>query len=217
MRNLLLITCVAIVSFSSFSQLPQHPVFHGQVRDSGLGPLARINTGKIENLDVVNEVGIVYNYTEMTVGMGMKENVYVEKAAAFINKKHPGEGDRFKAEWDSNKTKIYEPAFESAFNFFAKEKNLNITGANYTDKEFTLEVIFVQLFPTSVFKNKEKVYSDIECVFKDKENNVLCKFYMKNMNGNIFNGGFELTDKIAASVAMSAEHLCASIRKERDR
>jgi hypothetical protein len=71
--------------------------------------------GNFKSLIGQNHVSLKFTYDSLSVGKFKKESDYVSKRVAEINKKYPGKGDDWAAEWVIQRKTNFEPAFTKAF------------------------------------------------------------------------------------------------------
>jgi hypothetical protein len=177
-----------------------------------------LNSGKVKSIEQVHDVAIVYDYSELKVGMNMSESLFLTRMSEDLNKKKPGEGDRIKSEWNSYKTNYYEPVFEKTFNEKTTELKQNLQGKNYAeDKNFTLKVNVFSIVTGPVQKTRERAYVSLECSFLDHEGTELCRFYMKDIAADADKYGPAVNERVAFCFYKAAELFVEKLAAERRR
>lgn len=185
----------------------------------GSGPIIRspkksitINSGNFENLRGVNNVNIIYDYSEISVNTYRKESDFLQKKKE-VFKDDSVQAEKFTKDWFEARQKYYEPAFETAFN--KQGKKLTISGTNYaTDNAITLKVTTTYL----VANNSKKfaycpVSVDLECIFLDKNGIELLRYYIKNVPGDdIYDDYGPSEDSFGSAYAEAAKMILKDLK-----
>ena len=211
MKNIILFMSFCLISVSLNAQ------FYGGGGGSGIKPMASLNKGDVKLLNDVKIVNIIFDYSEMGVGAFRKEEDYLNKRQKELNDKEAGKGDKMVKAWNDAKKAKYEPQFEELFKKYAP-KDLQMDGnLNTTNAEYTMLVKTVFIEPgVNVGVFQRPAYADMECTFKDKNDKVLCMFFVKNAVGAQAMGfDFDVSSRVVESYGKAAKMLVAAIKKER--
>jgi hypothetical protein len=111
-------------------------VLIGGVLLTGCGSTYQVVRGDFAPLGGVKQFNVVYDYQGMSVGDFVSEEAYIKDSVAERNSAEAGSGDKWKAEWLSNKSSLYQPKFEELLNSRLRgagvEASSGLTGAPYT-------------------------------------------------------------------------------------
>lgn len=113
-------------------------------------------TGDFSQLKGQKEVGLLFDYTNVKVGM-MPEAAYIKKKMADANKKVPGDGQRWAAAWQTDKTRKYHVQFRKFLNEKLSKLNMKAdTGATSAKYSLVVKVIMIEPgFATGTIGSKE--------------------------------------------------------------
>jgi len=109
--------------------------------------------GNFKALNGQNRVSLEFTYDSLQVGKYKNESDYVSKRVTEINKKYPGKGDEWAANWVSERKLHFEPSFTKAFTG-ASGKDTLVTAAytlifhtTYIEQGFSSAAILVHKNP----------------------------------------------------------------------
>jgi hypothetical protein len=105
----------------------------------GLNLFAQVKlvSGDVKVLKGQAVVNLQYDYSKMAVGKYKTEKEYVDKRVAEMNKKKPGDGDRWATEWVSDRADKFQPLLEKNLNQHLQKSNVTCK-ENATDAKYTL-------------------------------------------------------------------------------
>ena len=145
------------------------------------GQVVTLTEGSFSNLLAEKTIRLRFTYDSMQVGKYKKEQDYVDKKIAEINKKYPGKGDTWASNWISQRKLLFEPAFTNAF-ITASGKDTALTG-NYT---LIFNTSFIEQGFSSaailVHKNPE-VRGELILVKSDDHSSIIARAYITKAMG----------------------------------
>lgn len=146
-----------------------------------------VASGDLKFLKGATDLKIEYNYDGMMVG-SMKEEDYIVKHMAEMNKKKPGTGEEWKVKWVADREKKFQPGFEK---FFIKElKKAKITvSPTKSDATYTMIVKTIKTEPglyTGVSLVAKKTFIDVNLIFVEtaKPDVEVCRISGSNFIGD---------------------------------
>ena len=93
-------------------------------------------TGDVSVLKGQTVINLQYDYSNMSVGKFKDEKDYVAKRTDDMNKKKPGDGDRWAEAWVNDRISRFQPIFEKSLNERVGKFNVTCkedeTNAKYT-------------------------------------------------------------------------------------
>jgi hypothetical protein len=99
----------------------------------------KLVSGDLHVLKGQTVINLQYDYSNMAVGKFKTADDYVADRTADMNKKKPGDGDRWAEAWKNDRTSRFQPMFEKNLN--ERIAKFNVTGKeNVTDAKYTLIV-----------------------------------------------------------------------------
>lgn len=96
----------------------------------------KLKSGSFSALNGQTTVNLQYDYSNMAVGKFKKEEDYVSKRVADMNKKEAGTGATWAVAWVNDRSARFQPMFEKNFNGSAD--NCGLTGKEGSDAKYTL-------------------------------------------------------------------------------
>jgi hypothetical protein len=173
-------------------------------------------SGNLKFLAGVSEIKFEYDFKDMDVGKEGTEAEYTAKKVAEINKKKPGEGDKWLEKWNNDKMATYQPMFESTFNKMLQKYNMK-GSQNATDTKYTCIVKTMSLYPGyNVGVSKMPAYVNFSFVFYEtgKPDNVVAKFTMKKVAGDGGDYGFDVASRVKMAYYRGAAVLAKNMIKQ---
>jgi hypothetical protein len=172
-----------LTALCSFTAAAQH-IWYPQVYPINLSSKqnVQLTAGDATLLSGVNQVNIVYDYTQMHIDKYLGEEEYLREEMNRYGE-DTARARKFKQRWIQHHYMIFEPAFEASFNEAGKKAG--ISGSNYSSNNaITLEVLITKLDYGfyAVYVNKPAIVS-AECVFVDQEGNILAQYSIQNAPG----------------------------------
>mgnify|MGYP001823055294 CR=1 FL=1 len=83
------------------------------------GQKLKVESGKVDALEGITKLKIVYDYSDLGVGKFEVEDDYIAKKVADMNEDEAGTGDNWKESWFNDRPTRYEPKFEELFTKYA--------------------------------------------------------------------------------------------------
>lgn len=198
-----------------------------------------LTSGDLSVLKGQTLINIRFDYSKMKVGdydpedeykSAFKFNVigedeFIKKSVDAMNNKKAGSGEEWAAKWQRNKTELYHPGFEAAFNEKAMDCSLEVkeneAGAKYTmivhvdfleqgiqsrQLDETLKLASVNLTIDVVeTAAPETILASIESTKNINSNN-------SNVNKNIYDPGWRLTNCYKAAGKSIAKFICKKLK-----
>ena len=155
-------------------------------------------SGNLSFLAGQSEIKLEYDFKDMDVGKEGTEAEYTAKKVAEINKKKPGEGDKWLEKWNNDKMATYQPAFETTFNKMLEKYNLK-GSMSATDAKYTCVVKTMSLYPGyNVGVSKFPAYCSYTFIFYETghPDNVVAKYSMKKVPGNGGDYAFDVSSRV---------------------
>lgn len=112
------------------------------------GQMFKTATGSLDDISGVLRYNVIFEYAEeLVVPKHASENAFLERYSKKINKKENGAGDKFKKQWFSYRTELFQPKFIQEFNLFnLKEKQVTVA-PNISDAEYVMVVRTTSIDP----------------------------------------------------------------------
>jgi len=83
----------------------------------------KIESGDLGFIKGQKEIQIEYSYKDVKVGE-LTEEEYIAKKVNEHNEKEPGSGEKWMSDWKSDRTRRFEPRFDTLFNKYMNEKGI---------------------------------------------------------------------------------------------
>ncbi len=83
------------------------------------GQKIKVTEGKVNALEGVTKMKIVYDYSNLGVGKFEVEDEYIAEKVTEMNEDEAGTGDEWKEAWFNDRPTRYEPKFEELFSKYA--------------------------------------------------------------------------------------------------
>jgi len=157
---------------------------------------AKLASGDAHVLKGQSVINLQYDYSNMAVGKFKSADDYVADRVADMNKKKPGDGDRWAEAWKNDRTSRFQPMFEKNLN--ARLEKFGVTGKqNATDAKYTLIVktIFTEPgYNIGISRMNAWIKMEVNLVETANPGSVLAKIMMKredskNMMGYDYDTG----------------------------
>lgn len=173
-------------------------------------------SGNLKFLAGQSEIKFEYDFKDMDVGKEGTEAEYTAKKVADINKKKPGEGEKWLEKWNNDKMATYQPMFESTFNRVLQKFGMKGSMSS-SDSKYTCIVKTMSLYPGyNVGVSKMPAYVSFSFVFYEtgKPDNVVAKFTMKKVPGDGGDYGFDVSSRVKMAYYKSAAILAKAMIKQ---
>jgi hypothetical protein len=170
--------------------------------------------GDIRNLKEIKKINITYDNSTIGVGSFQTEKEYLDQK---ILKYENEEGaQKFLNEWTGAFFKYYQPEFQKALINDLKKKG--IVGTNYSENEaLTLKVKLLYIEPGfNAGVTIKPAFIHLDCVFIDKQENILLSYSIKNAVGYLAtnNPTLPTSARITEAYKKAAEVLAKKIKKD---
>ncbi|MCX6248987.1 MAG: hypothetical protein NTW10_14775 [Bacteroidetes bacterium] len=97
----------------------------------------KLISGDVSVLKGQPVINLQYDYSKMAVGKFKNADDYVADRTADMNKKKPGDGDRWAEAWKNDRTSKFQPTFEKNLNEVVGKFNVSCK-ENASDAKYTL-------------------------------------------------------------------------------
>lgn len=167
-------------------------------------------SGELTPLKGEKSLNVVFSYDNMVVGILPSESAYIDKKVKEHNDAFPGKGDKWLAEWNSNKSTLWEPGFLIPFNKAIKKYGVvaekNATAAKYT---MLVSTTFLEIGFTgwSYAKKDAEVELDITVYEGSDRESAIAKLAVKNIYGKQGDYSFTSGIRISSAYEMAGKKL----------
>lgn len=172
-------------------------------------------SGNLKFLAGQSEIKFEYDFKDMDVGKEGTEKEYTDKKVGDINKKKPGEGDKWLEKWNNDKMATYQPMFESTFNRVLQKFNMKGSMGS-SDSKYTCIVKTMSLYPGyNIGVSKMPAYVSFSFVFYEtgKPDNVVAKYTMKKVPGDGGDYGFDVSSRVKMAYMRGAQVMAKNMIK----
>ena len=161
-------------------------------------------------------INLQYDYSNLSVGKFKDEKDYVAKRVDDMNKKKPGDGDRWAEAWNNDRTSRYQPTFERNLNAITGKFNVTFK-ENATDAKYTLIVktTFIEPgFNVGITRQNAWIKLEIDLVETANPGTVLASMQMKREDSvNMMGYDFDTGSRIQSAYDRAGDHLGAFLVK----
>jgi hypothetical protein len=176
----------------------------------------KVLSGDVSVLKGQSLISLQYDYSKMAVGKYKDEAEYVAKKTAELNKKNPGDGDRWAEAWKTDRTSRFQPMFEKNLN--EKLSKANVTcKENASDAKYTLIVRTTFTEPgynIGITRQDAWIKLDIDLVETANPGTVICSMQMKKEDSiNMMGYDFDTGARIQSAYDKAGEHLASFLLK----
>ena len=173
-------------------------------------------SGDVSILKGQTILNLQYDYSKMAIGKFKNEQDYVAHRSEDMNKKKPGDGDRWIEAWKNDRTSRFQPMFEKNVNERLAKFNV-ICKQNATDARFTLIIRTMFTEPgwnVGITRQNAWIKLQIDVVETANPGKVLASMEMKKED-SIYMGGydFDTGGRIQSAYDRAGEHLGAFLVK----
>ena len=170
----------------------------------GIASLAqcKVTSGDPGILKGQKVVNLQFDYSNMGVGKFKNESDYVADKTATMNKKKPGDGDRWAQAWKNDRASRFQPTFE-------KYLNERLMGANVTYKENAPEAKYTMIVHTiftepgynaGITRENAWIKLEINIIETSNPSAVLATIEMKRVDSiNMWGGDFDTGSRIQSA------------------
>lgn len=161
----------------------------------------KLKEGKLDVLNGMSKMNIVFDYSQMSVGKFKTEAEYVEKKKGEYNKKEDGKGDKWEKDWIADRTERYAPQFEELFNKHSDKLKVG----DYPSEKYTLVVKTTRTEPgfnIAITRKNAEIEGEILVVETANPGNIILKLEFSKAVGRSFGGydydtGFRIQEAYA--------------------
>jgi hypothetical protein len=179
----------------------------------------KLKSGSFSDLKGQTLVNLQYDYSNMAVGKYKKEEDYVNKRVADMNKKEAGTGDNWAIAWVNDRTSRFHPMFEKNFNGVAD--NCGFSGKEGADAKYTLIIKTVFTEPGyNIGVSRMNAYIDMVVDLVETANPSVVlgsceysKIQSVNMQGYDFDTGLRIQSCYDRAGDNIAKFLCKTLSK----
>jgi hypothetical protein len=170
----------------------------------------KVESGSLAVLKGQTVINLQYDYSKMAVGKFKNESDYVADRTADMNKKKPGDGDRWAESWKNDRASRFQPTFEKNLN--QELAPFSVTGKeNATDAKYTLIVRTVFTEPgynVGISRMNAYIKVDVDLVETANPGTVLAKMIMKKENSiNMMGYDYDTGARIQSAYDRAGEDL----------
>lgn len=186
------------------------------------------NYGSVKVLKGQTRLNLKYDFTELMVGRPISvitdhkswirsEYDYIRTNKEALNKKNPGEGNRWAFNWTEDRVSRFQPNFEKAFNkiterykLLAKEYSLD---AKYT---LVIHTTYIEVLLNEYDPPRTNAIITLEITLKETSNpsNILATIEMKNIRGEgLWGYDYEQGERIESCYTEAGKQLGNFIAK----
>ena len=159
------------------------------------------------------KIKVVFAYDGMMVGE-MKEEDYVGGKVREYNAKKPGRGDKWLAEWKSNRSNLFEPAFIKEFNYQGEKIQTSVqTKADSSIYTLVVTTTFAEPgFNLGPIERAARI--NVICDFRDANGNSIVTIVLNNIaSPTMLNDDFETSTRFSECYTRLGKELCKVIKK----
>lgn len=133
----------------------------------------QLKSGSLEFLRNEKLINMEYTYENMRVGAFVKEEDYLAKRSAEIDKKEPGRGKLWRQAWIDDRTRRFQPKFEDLLNKYVSKGGMDLRFGNFKDAKHTLVLNTSFIEPGfNVGIMRRPAIIDTEATFVETQNRV---------------------------------------------
>lgn len=160
-------------------------------------------------LQGVKKIGVKIDYSKTAVGKFSTAEEYIKKKEA------DGKAD-FREKWETQKTTVFIPKFESLINEYTKEKGIEV-GTKVTDGDLNMVIYVTHMEPgwnIGISRRDASINLEIE-IFKKGETEPVVVYEMRNVPGYGAAGfDFDAGYRLGQCFAKAGKELGAFFSKE---
>ncbi|MCX6252173.1 MAG: hypothetical protein NTX61_15670 [Bacteroidetes bacterium] len=178
-------------------------------------------SGDFSKLKGQTEVTLFFDYTNVKVGK-MTEEAYIEKKMAAVEKKVPGDGPRWLAAWQTDKTNKYHPQFLQYLNYYLIKTQMKAdTGMTSGKYALVVKIIMIEPgFATGTIGSKEsQLTAEVKLIEISNPDNILAGLLLDKIKNNHYNkflgssADFDAGTRISGAYGTAAEVLGKYLKK----
>jgi hypothetical protein len=172
----------------------------------------KLLSGNISALKGQSKVNLEYDYSKMAVGKFKDEAEYVAKKTADLNKKKPGDGDRWAEAWKNDRTAKFQPMLEKNLNDKLSNSKVGFVCEEHAqDAKYTLIIRTTFTEPgynAGITRENAWIKLDVDLVETANPGTVLASMQMKREDSiNMMGYDFDTGSRIQSAYDRAGEHL----------
>lgn len=160
-------------------------------------------------LQGVKKIGVKFDYTKTAVGKFSTQEEYIAKKEA------DGKSD-FREKWETQKTTVFIPKFESLINEYTKEKGI-VVGTKVEEADLNMVIYVTHMEPgwnIGISRRNASINLEVE-IFKKGETEPVVVYEMRNVPGYGAAGfDFDAGYRIGQCFAKAGKELGAFFSKD---
>ncbi|SFE10996.1 hypothetical protein SAMN05518672_104518 [Chitinophaga sp. CF118] len=167
--------------------------------------------GDLSALKGQTEINATFDYEHLGVGKFADEKDYLEKKKADYDKKEPGRGDKWIADWKADRKEKFEPQFNELFSEHSDIKSGDFPNAKYT---LVFKTKFVEP-GYNIYVSRKYASIDGEAWIIDSATKaVVAKLTVDDCPGRTFGGNdYDTGTRLRESYAVAGKGLGKFIKK----
>jgi len=176
----------------------------------------KLVSGSVSVLKGQSVINLQYDYSKMAVGKFKSADDYVADRTADMNKKKPGDGDRWAEAWRNDRTSRYQPMFEKNLNQIVGKFNVTCK-ENATDAKYTLIIRTTFTEPgynIGISRQNAWIKMEVDLVETANPGTVLASMQMKREDSaNMMGYDYDTGGRIQSAYDRAGDHLGAFLVK----
>ncbi|MGA3013614.1 MAG: hypothetical protein ABSD71_06225 [Bacteroidales bacterium] len=174
-------------------------------------------SGDISVLKGQSVINLQFDYSKMGVGKYKDEADYISDKTASMNKKKPGDGDRWAEAWKNDRTARFQPMLEKSLNDRLSKFNVSCK-EDATDAKYTIIIRTVFTEPgynAGITRENAWIKLEVDIVETSNPSNVLASLEMRREDSISMMGyDFDTGGRIQSAYDRAGGHLGAFLDKE---
>jgi hypothetical protein len=176
----------------------------------------KLVSGNVSVLKGQSVINLQYDYSRMAVGKFKNSDDYVANRTADMNKKKPGDGDRWAESWRNDRTSRYQPMLEKNLNQIVGRFNVTCK-ENATDAKYTLIIRTTFTEPgynIGISRQNAWIKMEVDLVETANPGTVLASMQMKREDSvNMMGYDYDTGGRIQSAYDRAGDHLGAFLVK----
>jgi hypothetical protein len=174
----------------------------------------KVRSGDLSALKGVTEFNVRYDYSNMTVTTKNKhEQDFIQDKKEDLNKKEAGKGDKWAADWVTDRQNRFEPQFKEEFEKQSELKLVQNPSAKYTMIVHTMHT--ETGFNIGIQRRNAYIDGEVTIVETANPSNVVAVISADNMPGrDVFGYDFDTGERLKESYAKMGKEVGKLIAKK---
>lgn len=175
----------------------------------------KVTEGSFKNVQGISSFNLEFDYSDLMVPKYDSEEEFLADKMEKRNEKNPGDGERFKKAWFSDREEKYEPKFIESFNKRWDNGEVKVgmnVGSEYTMKVHT--TLMWAGYNVGVVRKNAKIEATISIYKNDNPSKILVSAnYTKVEGGGAMGYDFDAALRIGEGYAKLSKTLAKNIKK----